>query len=126
MAVSIEKNATYSHMIESDGYDLGRDNLVSRANSSSGTSNAGVSYKTSVQMVSGLLPSGSAGINHGISVDGLVAVLTVSASGSQRNNGTAAARCVLEAHFSLHTWAEACYTARQPLRSQVWVAVDGS
>lgn len=79
-------NSTLGHNIVSDGYDRGRDDLVSRANSTGGTSNAGVSYTTSVQMVSGLLTQGSSGINHGISIDGLVAVLTVSASGTMQNS----------------------------------------
>ena len=82
-------NATLGHNIEANGYDLGRDSFVSRANSSSGTSNAGVSYKTTVDMVSGLLSAGASGINHGISIDGMVAVLTVSASGNIQNSTAA-------------------------------------
>lgn len=37
-------------------------------------------YQTTVEYVSGLLPPGANGINHGISTDGRVAVLTVSVS----------------------------------------------
>ncbi|KAK7451027.1 hypothetical protein VKT23_012702 [Stygiomarasmius scandens] len=75
LAVSQEENAANSHTISPDGYDVGRDNLVSMA---VGTKSfGGVTYHTTSQSVSGLLPSGSTGINHGIAIDGLVTVLTV-------------------------------------------------
>ncbi|KAI0035410.1 hypothetical protein K488DRAFT_76651 [Vararia minispora EC-137] len=78
LAVSKEEPATQSHNIVPDGYDIGRDALVSGA---VGThSFGGVTYTTTAQNVTGLLSVGSAGINHGIALDGIVTVLTVTAS----------------------------------------------
>ena len=55
IAASIELNSTLGHDIEPNGYDLGRDAILAVANTS--TSLNGVDYKTTVQMVSGLLSS---------------------------------------------------------------------
>ncbi|THU91428.1 hypothetical protein K435DRAFT_780735 [Dendrothele bispora CBS 962.96] len=75
LAASQEQNAANNHNIVANGYDIGRDNLVSMA---VGTKSfGGVTYQTTSQTVSGLLPVGSAGINHGIAIDGIVNVLTV-------------------------------------------------
>ncbi|KZO96324.1 hypothetical protein CALVIDRAFT_113071 [Calocera viscosa TUFC12733] len=74
LAVSQEENVIDNHDIVPNGYNIGRDALVSNANSwASGQS----TYSLSVDYVSGLLAAGSTGINHGISQDGQVAVITV-------------------------------------------------
>lgn len=39
-------------------------------------------WKADVEWVEGLLPTGSDGINHGISIDGITAVLTVQSESS--------------------------------------------
>ncbi|KAI0633399.1 hypothetical protein C8Q77DRAFT_1217811 [Trametes polyzona] len=75
LAVSKEKPVTDNHDIVPDGYDIGRDELVAAA---VGTTNfGGVTYSTTAQNVTGLLPVGSNGVNHGIAIDGIVTVLTV-------------------------------------------------
>jgi len=76
LAVSKEEPAADNHNITADGYDIGRDELVSAAvgDTSYGGS---ISYSTTVENISGLLAPGSAGVNHGISQDGIVALLTV-------------------------------------------------
>ncbi|PPQ99722.1 hypothetical protein CVT24_009705 [Panaeolus cyanescens] len=75
LAVSKEENAAQSHTIVPDGYDIGRNLLV--ASAVGATSFNGVNYMTVAQNVTGLLPIGSAGINHGIAIDGVVTLLTV-------------------------------------------------
>ncbi|KAI0829677.1 hypothetical protein BC628DRAFT_1057814 [Trametes gibbosa] len=75
LAVSKEKPATDNHDIVTDGYDIGRDELVAAAVGT--TSFGGITYSTSAQNVSGLLPVGSNGVNHGIALDGIATVLTV-------------------------------------------------
>ncbi|KAF9504997.1 hypothetical protein BS47DRAFT_1354503 [Hydnum rufescens UP504] len=82
LASSVEKWAGENHNIVPNGYDLGRDNIVSSivgsaSNGSGTTSYNGVTYLNIVEYVSGLLTPGSSGINHGISIDGRVAVITV-------------------------------------------------
>jgi len=82
LASSVEKWAGQHHDIVPNGYDLGRDNIVSSivgsaSNGSGTTSYKGVTYSNTVEYVSGLLTPGSSGINHGISIDGRVAVITV-------------------------------------------------
>ncbi|KAI0356167.1 hypothetical protein OH77DRAFT_1401630 [Trametes cingulata] len=75
LGVSKEKPATDNHDIVPDGYDIGRDALVASA---MGTTNFnGVTYSTTAQNITGLLPVGSAGVNHGIAIDGIVTLLTV-------------------------------------------------
>ncbi|CDO76722.1 hypothetical protein BN946_scf184796.g16 [Trametes cinnabarina] len=100
LAVSREEPASDNHDIVPDGYDIGRDQLVAGAVGI--TSFDGVTYSTTAQNVTGLLPVGSAGVNHGtstglrlaptfpstavddrcvptsgIAIDGIVTVLTV-------------------------------------------------
>jgi len=75
LAVSEEENVFKGHTIKPNGYDLGRDSLV---NSAVGLkTHGGVKYQTDVQKLTGYIPPGSAGINHGIAVDGVIALLTV-------------------------------------------------
>jgi len=75
LAVSEEENVFQGHTIKPDGYDLGRDSFV---NGAAGLkTHGGVKYQTDVQKLTGLIPAGSAGINHGIAVDGVIALLTV-------------------------------------------------
>lgn len=75
LAVSQEEPATENHTISPDGYNQGRDNFV--ANAIGSRNFGGVTYSTSSESVTGLLPVGANGINHGIAIDGLVSVLTV-------------------------------------------------
>ncbi|CDO78164.1 hypothetical protein BN946_scf184467.g3 [Trametes cinnabarina] len=75
LAVSKEKDASDNHDIVDDGYNIGRNQLVSGAVGI--TSYGGVTYSTTAQNITGLLPVGSAGVNHGIAIDGIVTVLTV-------------------------------------------------
>lgn len=74
------------HTIIPNGYDLGRDLLVKAA--TTGGSFADRTWKASVEYADSLLRAGAwgmsalrpfshAGINHNISIDGRVAVLTV-------------------------------------------------
>ncbi|KAF4621017.1 hypothetical protein D9613_000599 [Agrocybe pediades] len=63
------------HTIVPDGYDIGRDELVTNAVGT--TSFGGVTYSTISQTITGLLPAGSDGINHGIAIDGNVVLLTI-------------------------------------------------
>ncbi|EIW63066.1 uncharacterized protein TRAVEDRAFT_56242 [Trametes versicolor FP-101664 SS1] len=75
LAVSAEKPATDNHDIEPDGYDVGRNGLV---NAAVGTTDfGGITYNTVAENITGLLPVGSNGVNHGIAIDGIVTVLTV-------------------------------------------------
>ncbi|KAI0655968.1 hypothetical protein C8Q70DRAFT_406151 [Cubamyces menziesii] len=75
LGVSKEEPATDNHDIVPDGYNIGRDELVAGAVGT--TSYNGVTYSTTAQNVTGLLPVGSNGVNHGIAIDGIVTVLTV-------------------------------------------------
>ncbi|KAF9047281.1 hypothetical protein BJ165DRAFT_1581261 [Panaeolus papilionaceus] len=75
LAVSKEEDAAQSHTIVPDGYDIGRNLLVSSAVGATVFND--VNYMTVAQNISGLLPVGSAGINHGIAIDGIVTLLTV-------------------------------------------------
>jgi len=76
LAVSEEETAFDHHNIRRpDGYDLGRDSL---ANSAVGLKKYnGVTYQTTAQQISGLIPAGSDGVNHEIPIDGKVTLLTV-------------------------------------------------
>jgi len=79
-AASVEKNAPqYHHDIAPNGYDQGRDRIVNAATAKP-TSFGDLKYTTTVEWVSGLLTPGTQGINHGISIDGKVAVLIVTRS----------------------------------------------
>ncbi|KZV97367.1 hypothetical protein EXIGLDRAFT_378971 [Exidia glandulosa HHB12029] len=75
LAVSHEEDLDEGHTISPDGYNLGRDTLVSSA--IAGSSHNGVTYTATVESVSGLLTPGTTGVNHDISQDGIVKVLTV-------------------------------------------------
>ncbi|KAF8894914.1 hypothetical protein CPB84DRAFT_1782625 [Gymnopilus junonius] len=75
LAVSKEEDVEEGHTIVPDGYDIGRDQLVSSAVGT--TSFGGVTYSTAAQNLTGLLPVGSDGINHDIAIDGIVTLLTV-------------------------------------------------
>jgi len=75
LAVSKEENLSKQHTIVANGYNIGRDLLV---RSAVGERNFnGVKYTTTVQTVTGLLPPGVNGINHGIAQDGATAVLEI-------------------------------------------------
>ncbi|KDR75416.1 hypothetical protein GALMADRAFT_98884 [Galerina marginata CBS 339.88] len=73
--INILQNAAENHNIVPDGYDIGRNLLVSSAVGT--TSFGGATYSTVARNISGLLPVGSAGVNHGIAIDGIVTLLTV-------------------------------------------------
>ncbi|EIN11369.1 hypothetical protein PUNSTDRAFT_63001 [Punctularia strigosozonata HHB-11173 SS5] len=74
LAVSQEENVTEDHTIVPDGYNIGRSvNL----DSLSMIFFSGVTYSTTAQNITDLLAPGSAGVNHGISQDGIVTLLTV-------------------------------------------------
>jgi len=77
LAVSEEEDVSQGHTISPDGYDKGRDALVSSATSKQ-TSFDGVTYSTTQETVTGLLQPGTNGVNHNISIDGKVILLTVS------------------------------------------------
>ncbi|KAH8119602.1 hypothetical protein DFH11DRAFT_1501170 [Phellopilus nigrolimitatus] len=76
LAVSQEENVFESHTIAPDGYDKGRDALVATATASQTTFN-GVTYSSTTENITGLLPVGTAGVNHAIALDGIAKLLTV-------------------------------------------------
>lgn len=85
IAASVEKNSTYHHDIVPDGYNEGRDQLVNNATAGTLTSPGGFQYTVSKTTNSQLLSGISANqINHDISIDGIVDVLTVTIT----KNGT--------------------------------------
>jgi len=75
LAVSHEQNLAQAHTISPDGYDVGRDELVDRATGI--TSFGGVTYNTTTLRIPNATTAGSAGVNHGIAIDGTVVLLTV-------------------------------------------------
>jgi len=75
LAVSKEMDSSKHHMIVPDGYNLGRDWLVERA--LEGSYWKGMWWHTEVEWQTGLLAPGHHDINHNISQDGLIAILTV-------------------------------------------------
>jgi len=75
LAVSQEENVFQHHNIIPNGYDLGRDELVAKAEGT--TSFLGVRYSTTVKKLEGLLAVGATGINHNIPIDGNVYLLTI-------------------------------------------------
>ncbi|KAG1807634.1 uncharacterized protein BJ212DRAFT_1449249 [Suillus subaureus] len=75
LAVSREEPLPEHHDIVPDGYDIGRNQLVSAAVGE--TWFHGVKYNTTAQNITGLLAAGADGINHGIAQDGIVMLLTV-------------------------------------------------
>jgi len=76
LAVSMEENIAESHTIVPNGYNIGRDDLVGNATAGI-TSFGGISYSTTSEDITGLLPAGDAGVNHAIAQDGIVKLLTV-------------------------------------------------
>jgi hypothetical protein len=64
LAVSQEENVNDGHTIAPNGYNLGRDSLVQGALAV--TTYQGVKYQTVAQDITGLLPPGSNGVNHGM------------------------------------------------------------
>ncbi|KAI0268614.1 hypothetical protein BC834DRAFT_1018619 [Gloeopeniophorella convolvens] len=75
LAVSQEEDVTQGHTISPNGYDVGRDALVTAAVGT--TSFGGVTYSTTTQNITGLIAPGANGVNHGIAIDGVVKLLTV-------------------------------------------------
>ncbi|KAG1896698.1 uncharacterized protein F5891DRAFT_582881 [Suillus fuscotomentosus] len=75
LAVSREEPITEDHDVVPDGYNIGRNQLVSVAVGK--TWYNGVKYHTVAQNTTGLLKAGADGVNHGIAQDGIVALLTV-------------------------------------------------
>jgi len=75
LAVSSELDVRQHHNIITDGYNIGRKDLISKAVGIR-TWN-GVTYNTTSVDLVGYLESGNQGVNHGVPVDGIVTVLTV-------------------------------------------------
>lgn len=75
LAVSREEPLSKNHDIVPDGYDIGRNQLVSAAIGR--TRFNGVKYNTVARNITGLLAPGATGVNHGIALDGIVTLLTV-------------------------------------------------
>ncbi|KAJ7162026.1 hypothetical protein C8R46DRAFT_1164332 [Mycena filopes] len=81
LAVSKEENVSDGHTIVADGYNIGRDFLVANAvgehTGFDGKKFKFNTYDTVLTNLTGLLPPGADGINHGIAQDGVVKMLTV-------------------------------------------------
>ncbi|KIY53704.1 hypothetical protein FISHEDRAFT_32828 [Fistulina hepatica ATCC 64428] len=78
LAVSVEEDLEEGHTVMPNGYDLGRNRL---AESAVGTHKYdGKTYTTTAENITGLLEAGSTGINHDISIDGIVTLLTIELS----------------------------------------------
>ncbi|KAK0480924.1 hypothetical protein IW261DRAFT_1150493 [Armillaria novae-zelandiae] len=75
LAVSQEEDVEENHTIVPDGYNIGRNQLVDHAVGSHHFD--GVYYMTTAKNITGLLPPGSVGVNHGIATDGITTLLTV-------------------------------------------------
>ncbi|KAH9936521.1 uncharacterized protein B0H18DRAFT_974214 [Fomitopsis serialis] len=75
LGASLEKDSSKNHLIEDDGYNLGRNYIVEQA--IAGSHWSGMWWKGDVEWRRGLLEKGSRGVNHDIEQDGLVAILTV-------------------------------------------------
>ncbi|KAI0254934.1 hypothetical protein BJV78DRAFT_1184075 [Lactifluus subvellereus] len=75
LAVSQEKDIFHHHEISPNGYDIGRDQFVASAVET--TTFGGVTYWTTRQELVGHLQPGSSGLNHDISTDGRIILLTV-------------------------------------------------
>ncbi|PPQ68826.1 hypothetical protein CVT25_008874 [Psilocybe cyanescens] len=75
IGASKELDSSKHHTIVPNGYNLGRDWLVERA--VTGGHWKGYWWKANVEWRSDLLEEGKKGVNHGITQDGRVAVLTV-------------------------------------------------
>ncbi|KAH9987857.1 hypothetical protein BJV77DRAFT_1023918 [Russula vinacea] len=74
-ALFLAYNLHNKHTIAKNGYNLGRDELVNSAVALK--KYKGVKYNTVAQRITGLIPPGAGGINHNISTDGVVVLLTV-------------------------------------------------
>lgn len=106
IAASMEESAALGHMIQLNGYNIGRDNLVGNATKNATTSYRGYRWKTTVEWIPAgvLLNATSENINHpevalpGQPVqDGRVALLTVTqleTPASNRAASTAAKRSI--------------------------------
>ncbi|BGP55751.1 hypothetical protein JCM8202v2_003358 [Rhodotorula sphaerocarpa] len=82
LAASREKNLTFQHDITPNGYDEGRDDVVRRAIAAGGTKSplTNRTFTATVQNASGpgyYADVTTSQINHGVPIDGVVAVLTV-------------------------------------------------
>ncbi|KAF8199887.1 hypothetical protein K438DRAFT_1583088 [Mycena galopus ATCC 62051] len=81
LAVSKEEDAEESHNIIPDGYDIGRDLLVAAAVGKKTHFDWETfeltTYNTVATNLTGFLAPGSVGINHGIALDGIVTMLTI-------------------------------------------------
>ncbi|KAM0754324.1 hypothetical protein T439DRAFT_298786 [Meredithblackwellia eburnea MCA 4105] len=77
LAASKEVDIRGNHMIIKNGYNIGRDIIVEEATRPEGTRYKQRTWQATVEYVEGLLPAGNEGVNHDISQDGRVAVLTV-------------------------------------------------
>ncbi|KAF8522038.1 hypothetical protein JB92DRAFT_2807462 [Gautieria morchelliformis] len=75
LSVSQEMDGTKNHRIVPNGYNLGRDWFVERA--LEGSTWKGMWWQAEVEWQPGLLEPGHRGINHNISQDGLIAIVTV-------------------------------------------------
>ncbi|PWN31459.1 uncharacterized protein FA14DRAFT_111935, partial [Meira miltonrushii] len=95
IAASVEMPAQEGHNIVSNGYDLGRNQLTGNATNSTGTTSpGGFKYTASMKQVNLLQSVDQSQINHGISIDGNVNVLTVKITktgqlGANRNGNSA-------------------------------------
>ncbi|KAF7357778.1 hypothetical protein MVEN_00823800 [Mycena venus] len=81
LAVSKEEDASESHNIVPDGYNIGRDLLVAGAvgkkTGFDGKKFKFTTYNTVLTNLTGLIAPGSDGVNHGIAQDGVIKLLTV-------------------------------------------------
>ncbi|EKM52048.1 uncharacterized protein PHACADRAFT_262501 [Phanerochaete carnosa HHB-10118-sp] len=75
IGASKEKDSSKNHQIDKDGYNVGRDYFVEHA--TAGSHWQGKWWKAEVEWREGLMPRGRRGINHGIPVDGRVAILKI-------------------------------------------------
>jgi len=75
LAASKEKYVGKHHEIDDDGYNRGRDFIVEHA--VAGGRHKNMWWQADVEWKEGLLEPGWEGVNHNISQDGLVAILTV-------------------------------------------------
>ncbi|THH00905.1 hypothetical protein EW026_g1700 [Hermanssonia centrifuga] len=76
LAVSQEEDLAESHTIAPNGYDVGRDAFVGNATQGS-PSFGGKTYTVQAETLAGVMPSGAAGVNHDIAIDGNAILLTV-------------------------------------------------
>ncbi|KAF4570164.1 hypothetical protein EYR36_009970 [Pleurotus pulmonarius] len=77
LAVSQEEDSTQHHNIVPDGYNRGRDSLVNAALGTHQHPFLPYKYVTTSADLTGLLAPGADGVNHNISQDGIVKLLTV-------------------------------------------------